>query len=55
VSQVGRSHLGHQVFGFGGVSVVVDSAQNMVRAQLGERWVPMSLEGLLAEQRKRGG
>jgi hypothetical protein len=43
-----------QVYGFGGVSCVVDSAAGVVRAQLDGRWAPASLEALLAAARTRG-
>jgi len=42
------------VYGFGGVSCVVDSAAGVVRAQLDGRWAPASLEALLAAARTRG-
>lgn len=42
-----------QIYSFGGVSCVVDNAQNLVRAQLGERWQTVSLEELFDEQQRR--
>jgi hypothetical protein len=42
-----------QVYGFGGVSCVVDSSASVVRAHIGGAWVLASLEQLLAEARKR--
>ncbi|PNH02018.1 hypothetical protein TSOC_012032 [Tetrabaena socialis] len=44
----GRSHEGLPVYGFGAVSVVLDNTSGVVRAQLGPRWAPMSLDQLLA-------
>jgi len=43
-----------QVYGFGGVSCVIDTVAGVVRAQLGGRWAPASLEALLAAARTRG-
>ena len=43
-----------QVYGFGGVSCVVDTVAGVVRAQLDGRWAPVSLEALLAAARLRG-
>ena len=42
-----------QVWGFGGVSIIMDNAKQLIRAQKKDRWVPMSLEDLLAEQAGR--
>ena len=42
-----------QVYSFGGVSVVLDNTQNLIRALLPPRWVPVSLERLVEEARKR--
>lgn len=42
-----------QVWGFGGVSIIMDSATQLVRAQMDDRWAPVSLGGLLAEQQRR--
>lgn len=49
---VGGCH-GGQVWSFGGVSIIMDSATQLVRAQMEDRWAPVSLDGLLAEQRRR--
>jgi tuftelin-interacting protein 11 len=43
----GRTHEGLQVYSFGKVSVVVDSAGEMLRASIGDRWAPVSLDQLL--------
>ena len=42
-----------QVYGFGGVSCVVDSSAGVVRAHIGGAWVLASLDQLLREARKR--
>lgn len=49
----GRMHEGLQVYSFGGVSVVLDNAQNTVRIQNGSVWKPASLERLLTEMHQR--
>ena len=45
--KVGRVHEGTQVYAFGATSIVLDSAQSVVRAQVRDRWAPTSLETLL--------
>ena len=42
-----------QVYGFGGVSCVVDNAAGVLRAHIGGQWVLTPLEQLLAEARRR--
>ena len=42
-----------QLYGFGGVSCVVDSSASVVRAHIGGAWVLASMEQLLVEARKR--
>lgn len=54
VYQVGRSHLGLQVYAFGPISIVMDNANSSLLAQRGTSWVPVSLEGLLREVQERG-
>ena len=49
----GRQHEGLQVYSFGSVSVVVDSAGEMLRAKIGDRWAPASLDTLLAAHKER--
>ncbi len=49
----GRYHDGLQVYSFGGVSVVLDASSSVVRAQIRERWAPVSLDRLLQEARSR--
>ena len=49
----GRQHEGLQVYSFGSVSVVVDSAGEMLRAKIGDRWAPVSLDTLLAAHKER--
>lgn len=51
--KAGRRHNGLQVYGFGGVSCIVDAAAGIVQAHIGGNWVPTSLEQLLQEARKR--
>jgi len=41
------------VWGFGGVSIIMETKRQLIRAHVGDRWAPMSLEELLQEQRKR--
>ena len=49
----GRQHESLQVYSFGSVSVVVDSAGEMLRAKIGDRWAPVSLDTLLAAHKER--
>lgn len=49
----GRTERSLQVWGFGKVSIIMDSSTQLVRAQMGERWAPVSLDGLLTEQKRR--
>mmetsp|Transcript_33140 Transcript_33140/g.93819 ORF Transcript_33140/g.93819 Transcript_33140/m.93819 type:complete len:857 (+) Transcript_33140:229-2799(+) len=51
----GRFSMGHQVYSFGGVSVIVETAAGVLRAQVGDRWAPVSMQGLLQEVAQRGG
>jgi len=53
--KAGRSQEGLPVYAFGAVSVALDSKASVVRAQLRERWAPVSLERLLEEHRARSG
>lgn len=53
VPKPGRMHEGLQVYSFGGVSVVLDNAQNSVRAQQNHLWKPISLEQLFIEMHNR--
>ena len=57
VPRPGRMHEGLQVFSFGLVSCVVDSAGGRLLAQVGSardrKWEPTTLEGLLAEHKQR--
>ncbi|GAX75346.1 hypothetical protein CEUSTIGMA_g2790.t1 [Chlamydomonas eustigma] len=50
----GRFHDGLQVYSFGGVSVVLENNTSVVRAQLRDRWAPVSLETLLQQARLLG-
>jgi hypothetical protein len=51
--KAGRRHEGLQVYGFGGVSCVIDASASVVRAHIGGHWVLTTLEQLLQEARKR--
>lgn len=53
--KVGRTHEGLQVYHFGHVSCVVDTAHEAIRAQVGpeRRWEAASMEGLLQENERR--
>ncbi|XLT71906.1 hypothetical protein HN873_028332 [Arachis hypogaea] len=43
----GRMHNGHQIYGFGNVSIIMDSLHQKVYAQHEETWSLKSLQGLL--------
>lgn len=49
--KVGRMHEGLQVYGFGSTNVCMDSAQQRLYAQTGDRWMTVSLEQLLEMHR----
>jgi tuftelin-interacting protein 11 len=51
----GRFVDGQPVFSFGSVSVLLDAVQGTIRAQIRDRWAPVSLERLLQEQQSRAG
>ncbi|KAK9819736.1 hypothetical protein WJX72_001760 [[Myrmecia] bisecta] len=51
--KAGRTYEGLQVYAFGTVSIVMDNAQNLIRAQLGDRWAAVALERLVEEHRTR--
>lgn len=53
--KLGRTYEGLQVYSFGAVNVVVDTAKQLVLAQTGERWAPVALEQVLEMHRSRGG
>eukprot|EP00894_Picocystis_sp_ML_P002096 jgi/Pico_ML_1/52613/g3293.t1 len=49
----GRVHAGLPVYGFGRLSITLDATQQVIRAKVGERWIPMSLEELVIEHERR--
>ncbi|CAN6452035.1 unnamed protein product [Victoria cruziana] len=52
--KVGRMHHdGLQIYGFGNISVCVDSVNRVIFAQSGERWSAVSMEELLGMYRAR--
>ena len=51
----GRTYEGLQVYSFGAVNVVVDSAKSSILAHTGDGWNPVHLEQLLEMHRSRGG
>lgn len=53
--KVGRTHDGLQVYGFGTVSVYLDSVKQQVFAQSRDRWVIASLEQLVEMHNSRSG
>lgn len=46
--KAGRLQDGLPVYGFGPISVVMDGTRQVLRAHNGEKWVPVSLDQLLA-------
>ncbi|GBG65315.1 hypothetical protein CBR_g50354 [Chara braunii] len=53
VPKLGRMHEGLQVYSFGLVSVCVDNSKQLVYAQIGDRWAPVSLGQVLEMHRGR--
>lgn len=53
VPKPGRFHEGLQVYSFGNVSVILEPGSAVIRAQIMDRWAPVSLERLLQEQQIR--
>lgn len=51
----GRTYEGLQVYSFGAVNVVVDTAKESILAQTGDGWNPTHLEQILEMHRSRGG
>ncbi|MCL7038540.1 hypothetical protein MKW94_008000 [Papaver nudicaule] len=49
--KLGRTHYGHQIYGFGNISVCIDSANQNIFAQTKDSWSLVSLEGLLKMHR----
>ena len=48
-----RTGADMQVWGFGAVSIIMDNAKQLIRAQKGDKWVPVSLDDLLTEHKAR--
>lgn len=46
----GRLHDGHQIYGFGSVSIIVDSLNQQIFAQVQDKWTLVSLDQLLEMQ-----
>ena len=53
VPKPGRTYEGLQVYSFGGVSVAIDTAGESLRAKVGDRWAPVSLDTLLKAHEER--
>ena len=49
----GRIAEGLQVYAFGKVSVTIDAAKEMLRAQTDGRWAPVSLDQLLERHKEK--
>nr|GMC97120.1 septin and tuftelin-interacting protein 1 homolog 1-like [Ipomoea batatas] len=49
----GRIHDGYQIYGFGSLSIIMDSLNEKVFAQIEDKWSPMCLEMLLELQNRR--
>ena len=47
VSERDLSRQPLQVYAFGPVSITMDAAQNVIKASVGDRWLPVSLEQLV--------
>ncbi len=54
VPKFGRFHDGLQVYSFAGISCVLENSTSVVRAQLRDRWAPVSLDTLLQQSRLLG-
>ncbi|CAM6126771.1 unnamed protein product [Calypogeia fissa] len=53
--KLGRLHEGLQIYGFGMVSLCIDTAKQMLLVQKDDRWVSVTLEQLLEMHRTRSG
>lgn len=50
----GRMQDGHQIYGFGNISIIIDSLKQQVLAQVEDRWSLVSLEQLLELHNRYG-
>lgn len=53
VPRTGRQVAGLQVYALGSLSVIVDIHAGVVKAFLGDRWVPMGIDEVIAQARQK--